>query len=128
MVMNWTSLNSGDAAIVASCRVTRSATATRLALRSLKISMPTAGLPSILRVESSLEDALFRQFQPADGHAELTDETPTPRDLSDGVQALYRESLVDLARVKQAVDGFLKAGGGSDLPKDLKSTRLNSSH
>src|SRR3546814_11483616 len=77
----------------------------------------------------SLEDALFRQFQPADGHAELTDETPTPRDLSDGVQALYRESLVDLARVKQAVDGFLKAGGGSDLPNaDRKSTRLKSSH
>lgn len=71
---------------------------------------------SILRVESSLEDALFRQFQPADGHAELTEETPTPRDLSDGMQALYRESLVDLARVKQVVDGFMKTGSGSELP------------
>ncbi|HET8883160.1 MAG TPA: Hpt domain-containing protein, partial [Solimonas sp.] len=71
---------------------------------------------SILRIESSLEDALFRQFQPADGHAELNDETPTPRDLSDGVNALYRESLVNLARVKQAVDAFLKSGAGNDLP------------
>lgn len=70
---------------------------------------------SILRVESSLEDALFRQFQPADGHAELTNETPTPRDLSDGVQALYRESLIDLARVKQAVDAFLKSGAVGEL-------------
>ncbi|NGY04571.1 hybrid sensor histidine kinase/response regulator [Solimonas terrae] len=71
---------------------------------------------SILRVESSLEDALFRQFQPADGHSELNDETPTPRDLSEGVNALYRESLVNLARVKQSVDSFLKTGAGNELP------------
>ncbi|MGH8444891.1 MAG: Hpt domain-containing protein, partial [Solimonas sp.] len=71
---------------------------------------------SILRVENSLEDALFRQLRPADGRPELVEETPTPRDYAEGVNALYRESLVNLARVKQAVDGFLRTGTTNELP------------
>lgn len=71
---------------------------------------------SILRVENSLEDALFRQLRPADGKPELAEGRPTPRDLSEGVQALYRESLVNLARVKQAVDAYLKSGASGELP------------
>ncbi|WP_020648541.1 hybrid sensor histidine kinase/response regulator [Solimonas variicoloris] len=71
---------------------------------------------SILRVENSLEDALFRQLRPVEGRDELTLDTPTPRDYAEGMQALYRESLVNLARVKQAVDGFLKSGATNELP------------
>ncbi|NKF22347.1 hybrid sensor histidine kinase/response regulator [Solimonas marina] len=71
---------------------------------------------SILRVENSLEDALFRQFQPVAGKSELAEGRPTARDYSDGVDALYRESLVNLARVKQGIDGFMKSGLGSELP------------
>ncbi|WP_157622862.1 hybrid sensor histidine kinase/response regulator [Solimonas soli] len=71
---------------------------------------------SILRVENSLEDALFRQLRPADDRPELVEDTPTPRDYAEGVHALYRESLVNLARVKQSVDEFLKNGATADLP------------
>ncbi|MFT4047936.1 MAG: Hpt domain-containing protein, partial [Solimonas sp.] len=71
---------------------------------------------SILRVENSLEEALFRQLWPADGKPELVEATPTPRDYAEGVHALYRESLVNLARVKQAVDEFLKSGSTAELP------------
>ena len=71
---------------------------------------------SILRVENSLEEALFRQLRPSDSRPELVEDTPMPRDYAEGVYALYRESLVNLARVKQAVDEFLKSGSTSELP------------
>lgn len=91
--------------------------------RSLEQLGADASLPqwlalaeSILRVENSLEDALFRQLRPADDRPELVEETPTPRDYAEGVYALYRESLINLARVKQSVDEFLKNGATTDLP------------
>src|SRR5690606_32492672 len=72
---------------------------------------------AILRVENDLEDALFRQMQLPDAAArELSEEVPAPRDRAEGRDALYREFLVNLARIKAAIDGYLRNGGESDLP------------
>ncbi len=72
---------------------------------------------AILRVENDLEDALFRQMQLTDAAArELSEEVPAPRDLAEGRDALYREFLVNLARVKAAVDAYLRSGADTDLP------------
>ncbi|MES0874030.1 hybrid sensor histidine kinase/response regulator [Sinimarinibacterium thermocellulolyticum] len=72
---------------------------------------------AILRVENDLEDALFRQMQLADAAArELSEDVPAPRDLAEGRDALYREFLVNLARIKAAVDAYLRHGNESDLP------------
>jgi chemosensory pili system protein ChpA (sensor histidine kinase/response regulator) len=75
---------------------------------------------SILRVENSLENALFFQLRrprAVDQRDELEVEIPASRDLSEGVGALYRESLVNLARVKAAVDVYLKSGSSAELPE-----------
>ncbi|TJY62003.1 response regulator [Sinimarinibacterium sp. CAU 1509] len=67
---------------------------------------------SILRVESSLEGALFRQMHRADAIAgtedTVSDAIPEPRDLAQGREALYREFLVNLARIKTALDAYFK--------------------
>ncbi len=67
---------------------------------------------SILRVENDLEEALFRQMhRREDGSSdEVTDNVPASRDLADGREALYREFLVNLARVQSAVDSQLRGG------------------
>ncbi|MDP9142895.1 MAG: Hpt domain-containing protein, partial [Pseudomonadota bacterium] len=67
---------------------------------------------SILRVENDLEEALFRQMhRREDGSSdEITDDVPASRDLADGREALYREFLVNLARVQSAVDSQLRGG------------------
>ncbi|SFF54878.1 chemosensory pili system protein ChpA (sensor histidine kinase/response regulator) [Fontimonas thermophila] len=73
---------------------------------------------SILRVENDLEDALFRQMQHADDPAalDISTDVPASRDLAEGREALYREFLVNLARVKTAIDAYLKSSGTAALP------------
>ncbi|HEX4894755.1 MAG TPA: Hpt domain-containing protein [Solimonas sp.] len=78
---------------------------------------------SILRVENSLESALFGQLRKPrdmDRPAELRDETPAERDVVEGAAALLRESLVNLARVKANVDLFLRDGQKDSLPETLQ--------
>jgi len=73
---------------------------------------------SILRVEHSLEDALFHQLRhPGEPEMELPDRVPHSRDLAEGIDALYRESLVNLAKLKTFVDSHVRGqdGGGSAL-------------
>jgi chemosensory pili system protein ChpA (sensor histidine kinase/response regulator) len=69
---------------------------------------------SILRVELSLEDALFRQISRRSNAqgviAELEEQTPHTRDLADSSAALLRESLVNIARLKTAVDTYVRGG------------------
>jgi chemosensory pili system protein ChpA (sensor histidine kinase/response regulator) len=75
---------------------------------------------AILRVEYSLEEALFRALgrhgtNPARPYSEMATETPPAQDLRDSVKALMRESLVDFARLKAGVDQYLKSGDPTDL-------------
>ncbi len=75
---------------------------------------------AILRIENDLEDALFRQMQqPEAKDGGLSDDIPAPRDLAEGRGALYREFLVNLARIKAAVDSYVKTGNDSDLPASV---------
>lgn len=86
---------------------------------SRKVWMDAA--TALLRVEHSLEGALFHQLhnpggakalQPED---EYEDRSPHSADLRDSISALLRESLVDLAKLKSHVDNFLKGGDASGL-------------
>ena len=75
---------------------------------------------SILRVENSLENALFHQLRrprDIDTQDQLETRIPASRDLSEGLDALYRESMVNLARVKAGVDAYLKNGSTAELPE-----------
>ncbi len=78
---------------------------------------------SILRVELSLEDALFRQVnRRSDANApEMDDGVPHTRDLAEGTAALLRESLVNLARLKASVDAYVR---GTDSEPPLDAPRL----
>lgn len=72
---------------------------------------------SILRVENDLEEALFRQMQRREeGNDEVTVDVPASRDLAEGQEALYREFLVNLARIKSAADGYFRSGAGTEVP------------
>lgn len=75
---------------------------------------------SILRVEASLEQALFRQVNRRSGEqsSEMDDGVPHSQDLAEGTTALLRESLVNLARLKSAVDGYVR-GGESETPIEV---------
>lgn len=69
---------------------------------------------ALLTVEHSIENALLRplrQLRP-DGTAmpELEVEVPHSRDLHEGIAALLREMLVDLARLKSLLDSYVKDG------------------
>lgn len=82
---------------------------------------------AILRVEHSLEEALFRALgrhgaEPARPYAEIEAEVPHAQDLRESTKALLRESLVDLAHLKAGFDTYLKNGDGSafaDAPRML---------
>jgi len=82
---------------------------------------------AILRVEHSLEEALFRALgrhggEPERPYAEIEAEVPHAQDLRESTKALLRESLVDLAHLKAGFDAFLKNGDGSafgDAPRML---------
>ncbi|MEQ1438661.1 Hpt domain-containing protein [Fontimonas sp. SYSU GA230001] len=76
---------------------------------------------SILRVENDLEEALFRQMQRREeGGDEVTVGVPASRDLAEGQEALYRESLVNLARIKSAADAWFKGGTGAEVPEMVR--------
>ena len=78
---------------------------------------------SILRVELSLEDALFRQISRrmvgAGEVPELDGGVPHSRDLAEGTTALLRESLVNLARLKSSVDAYVR-GNETEPPSDAQ--------
>ena len=82
---------------------------------------------AILRVEHSLEEALFRALgrhgtEPERPYAEIEAEVPHAQDLRESTKALLRESLVDLAHLKAGFDVYLKNGDGSafgDAPRML---------
>ena len=80
---------------------------------------------SILRVELSLEDALFRQINhrraDASNAPELDGGVPHTRDLAEGTTALLRESLVNLARLKSSVDAYVR---GNEIEPPLDAQRL----
>lgn len=79
---------------------------------------------SILRVELGLEDALFRQVSHPDAGPvglELPIDLPHRYDLADGVTAVLRESLVNLSRLKTAVDLYIRDGG---IAQTLDAARL----
>lgn len=77
---------------------------------------------SILRVEHSLEDALFHQMRESRTTVEeITERVPHSRDLAEGIAALYRESLVNLARLKSSADAHLRGQDGANL---LDAARL----
>lgn len=70
-----------------------------------------------LRVEHSLESALFRQLgrRGASAPLELDEAVPHDRDLRDSVDALRRESLVNFAKVKANIDAFVRSGDEAGL-------------
>src|SRR4029079_2251508 len=77
---------------------------------------------SIIGVEHSLEDALFRQLRkPRDAEQpELEEQVPHSRDLSEGIAALHRQSLVKLAKLKTAIDAYLRGDDDSALAEAPK--------
>jgi chemosensory pili system protein ChpA (sensor histidine kinase/response regulator) len=80
---------------------------------------------ALLTVEHSIENALLRplrQLRP-DGTAmpELEVEVPHSRDLHEGIAALLREMLVDLARLKALLDAYVKDGS---LPSSEEPAQL----
>ncbi|HEU5282462.1 MAG TPA: Hpt domain-containing protein, partial [Burkholderiales bacterium] len=74
---------------------------------------------ALLRVEHTLDDALFHQLKRRGEAAPAEDAIPG-LDVREGQEALIRELLVDLARVKTDVDGFLKTGDTATLPEAAK--------
>ncbi len=82
---------------------------------------------AILRVEHSLEEALFRALGrhgagPERTYAQIEAEVPHAHDLRESTKALLRESLVDLAHLKAGFDTFLKNGDAAafgDAPRML---------
>ena len=93
---------------------------------------------ALLRVEHSLEGALFHQLHNPSGQRALEPEqeyensTPHSADLRESVDALLRESLIDLAKLKSQVDSFLKTGNTcllytSPSPRDRTRSRMPSS-
>jgi len=76
---------------------------------------------SILRVEHSLEDALFQQLHQSRSGApvdELPERVPHSRDLAEGIDALQRESLVNLAKLKAHVDSYIRGQDGGAMLVD----------
>lgn len=71
---------------------------------------------SILRVEHSLDDALFQQLRQArtgEPVTEIQESVPHSRDLAEGIDALQRESLVNLAKLKSHIDAVIRGQDGS---------------
>ena len=78
---------------------------------------------ALLRVEHSLDDALFRQLRQDTGMSvpELEMHTPHGRNLREGVAALLRESLINLATLKTLADAYLR---GDDQASLAEAARL----
>lgn len=72
---------------------------------------------AVLQVDLSLEGALYRQLQ-AVSQVEGSDaRPPATADLRAGTGALLRESLVNLARIKNYVEAYLKTEDVMGLPE-----------
>ena len=72
---------------------------------------------SLLKVEQGLDSALFRQLRNLpDGAKRDLEEPEVSSDLRESMQALVREDLIELARLKTAVDGYLRTGNPAALP------------
>jgi chemosensory pili system protein ChpA (sensor histidine kinase/response regulator) len=74
---------------------------------------------ALLRVEHTLDDALYRQLRRArtDDGAEppALDQGIPDFDVREGREALLRETLIDLAKLKSQVDTYLKVGDATSL-------------
>jgi chemosensory pili system protein ChpA (sensor histidine kinase/response regulator) len=76
---------------------------------------------ALLRVEHTLDDALFHQLKRRGEAATAPAEDAIPGlDVREGRDALVRELLVDLARIKTDVDNYLKTGDVAGLPEAAK--------
>jgi len=86
---------------------------------------------ALLRVEHSLETALFRPLRQVRSDAsglaqnealpaELIESVPHSQDFRESVAALLREMLVDLAKLKAQLDAFLKGGTLRDSDEPLQ--------
>ena len=77
---------------------------------------------ALLRVEHSLETALFgplRQIREGP-QREMPEATPHAQDLREGVAALLREMLVDLAKLKAQLDAYLKGNELRDADEPVQ--------
>ncbi|HUR40405.1 MAG TPA: Hpt domain-containing protein [Verrucomicrobiae bacterium] len=75
---------------------------------------------ALLRVEHSLDNALYRQLRrsrtdPGSDTPESLETGIPDLDVRDGRDALLRETLIDLAKLKTQVDNYLKVGESSAL-------------
>lgn len=70
---------------------------------------------AVLQVESRLDSALYRQLRALPG-SEAAIAPAESIDLREGTDAVLRESLVNLARVKSRVEAFVKNGDVLGLP------------
>lgn len=73
---------------------------------------------SLLRVESSLDESLFRHVHQSESYhpaSELAGATAKERDFLHGAAALLREGLINVGRVKEDIGHYLRAGSGVDL-------------
>jgi chemosensory pili system protein ChpA (sensor histidine kinase/response regulator) len=80
---------------------------------------------AILRVEHSLEEALFRALGRHGGdmpraYDAIETEIPHAQDLRASAKALLREALINLAQMKAGVDAFLKDGTADALAEGPK--------
>lgn len=77
---------------------------------------------ALLRVEHSLETALFRplrQIRVEPLTTEIIEAIPHSQDLLESIAALLREMLVDLAKLKAQLDAYLKGGELRDANEPL---------
>lgn len=77
---------------------------------------------ALLRVEHSLETALFRplrQIRVEPLTTEIIEAVPHSQDLLESIAALLREMLVDLAKLKAQLDAYLKGGELRDAAEPL---------
>lgn len=81
---------------------------------------------ALLRVEHSLETALFgplrqiREEPQRELVGEMTEVIPHAQDLREGVAALLREMLVDLAKLKARLDAYLKGNELRDAEEPVQ--------
>ncbi len=70
---------------------------------------------SLLNVELSLDEALYRQLMRAAPDADRGAGSAAQNELRQGTAAVFRESLINLARVKICTDSFIRTQDASGL-------------